>query len=39
MFLLEYLAPFVALAAVGGFVAGSVYALFLECWTERRADR
>lgn len=39
MFLLIYLAPIIAAACVGGLVAGSVYALFVECWTERRDDR
>jgi hypothetical protein len=39
MYLIEYLIPIVALSAVAGLVLGSVYALLIECWTERRGDR
>ena len=39
MFLVEYLAPIVAVACIGGLAVGSVYALFVECWTEHREDR
>lgn len=39
MYLVEYLIPIVALAAIFGLAAGGVYALFVECWTEHRGDR